>query len=469
VTSSGRDVALSVGLARSLILALVAGVVVLEGCAAIRQPIVPALRDATVRDPVVLIPGITGTRLRDRESGEILWGTGRNLVSPRDGGYSLALSVEDPLASASGVEPFSPILGLRLFGVIKKQVYAPLLRLMERNGYRAGDLAAPRGGDDFFFFNYDWRLGVEQSVRGLADRLRGLREARGEGRLRVDLICQSDAALIARYFVKYGAATLEEAEAGSVSHPEGVEVDQVILVGTSNGGSLRILHEMNQGRRYVPVVGRRIRPETLFTYPAMYEGLPVYEDRLFFDASGALLDLDLFDAANWERYGWSLYSPEAQQKVSRSNRPDLFGDAEARRLFLQRMLDRAARLHRLLQADPEGFESPRYYFVQNAYASTPERALLVRKQDRWRTYFVDDRAVRRDPYLLALAGSPGDGHATLRSQGWLSPKEREALALPPVYVEGTHFGIILEPAAQRRILEYLLEPHGEGESRPSAG
>ena len=56
-----------------------------------------------------------------------------------------------------------------------------------------------------------------------------------------------------------------------------------------------------------------------------------------------------------------------------------------------------------------------------------------------------------------LAVAAGDGHATVASQNWLSPGESAALAHPPVYVDGAHFGIILEPATQQKILEFLLD------------
>jgi hypothetical protein len=441
----------------SLTVATLVALVGLDGCSSAREPLLTELRDAPRRHPVVLIPGITGSQLRDRESGEVHWGNTKRLFFPKDGGYMLAVHVEDPLAEAARIEAFAPILQLRVLGLFKKEIYGSLLRLMERNGYQRGELSAPRSGDDFFFFDYDWRLGTEQAIRGLAEQLEALHRARGEQLTRVTLIGQSNAALIARYFVKYGAASLEQAEAGVVALPRGVVVDKLILVGTSNGGSLRVLHEMNHGRRYVPPVGRRVRQETLFAFPSMFESLPIYEPRLFFGESGELLDVDLFDAANWERYEWSIYGPTVRKRLSRPNLPPKFGDADARRAYLERRLNHSRRLHRLLQADPPSFEPPRYYLIQNAFRGTGERALLVKKQDRWRTLFHDDGAVRNDPYLRSLAEAPGDGHATLRSQNWLSPREREAVARPTAYIEGGHFEIILEPPSHRRILDDLLD------------
>ena len=43
------------------------------------------LARAEVRTPVVLIPGITGSKLRDRDTGTVRWGNTRSLFFPRDG------------------------------------------------------------------------------------------------------------------------------------------------------------------------------------------------------------------------------------------------------------------------------------------------------------------------------------------------------------------------------------------------
>ena len=115
---------------------------------------------------------------------------------------------------------------------------------------------------------------------------------------------------------------------------------------------LDVLHELNHGRRYAPPFGRRVRQEALFLFPSMFESLPAYEPRLFFDERGTLLDVDLFDAANWERYEWSIYSPSVRRRLSRAQLPDRFGDPDARRAYLEDRLDRSRRLHRLLRSDP---------------------------------------------------------------------------------------------------------------------
>src|SRR5262249_37250873 len=142
------------------------------------------------------------------------------------------------------------------------------------------------------------------------EKLVALARARGEERLRVALICQSNGAHICRYLAKYGGASLEEAEAGRAAPPRELEITRMVLVGTANGRSLRMLREMHRGRPYVPLsLGRRLQPETLFTFPSFYQDLPVYRSDVFLDEKGRTLDVDLFSAAAWETYGWTIYGP----------------------------------------------------------------------------------------------------------------------------------------------------------------
>lgn len=451
-------------------LLLVAGLA-LAGCAAAPPPRLPALLAAEERTPVVLLPGITGSRLRERATHRTVWGSFRAVLLPRDGGYSLARPLRPDSPRRGALEAHEPVWDIRaLLGLIDVDFYARLAHLMEAHGYRTGDPDDPAPGENFFVHPYDWRQGTVAAARELLRRLEALRASRGEERLRVHLICQSDASQVARYLLKYGGASLDEAEAGAAAPPPGIEVGKLILVGSAAGGALGSLEDLDRGRRFLAGVGRRFLPEVLFTFPSLYQALPAYRDDLFFDEDGESVDADPFDAADWERYGWSIFSPESARRVARAGRPDLFGSVAERRRFLRATLDRARRLHRLLGRDVPGFSAAEIHVLGNGYLATPERALLVREDGRWRTYFSGDERVRSDPYLATLASAPGDGHATLTSQSWLSPQERAVLAREPVSVPVYHSRIILDPGAQRWILELLLEAGvGTEASRPARG
>ncbi|RLE22395.1 MAG: hypothetical protein DRJ50_07715, partial [Actinobacteria bacterium] len=85
-----------------------------------------------------------------------------------------------------------------------------------------------------------------------------------------------------------------------------------------------------------------------------------------------------------------------------------------------------------------------------------DRALLVQERGEWRTYFLGDEKVDRDPVLRELASAPGDGHAGLASQRGLSAQEEAAVAAT-VQVEGGHFDAIIQPESINAILAFLAE------------
>jgi hypothetical protein len=425
------------------------------GCAGGSAPVVEPLRDRDPKVPVVILPGITGSQLRHRETGRIVWGNSRSLFAPHDGFYALARpidpAVEDP------IEASAPLLRLRVLGLVSIDVYGSLVRVLEEHRYVVGDVSAPRAEDTLYVFPYDWRYGNVEAASVLAGFLERVRRARGEAVLHIHLVCQSNAARIGRYFVKYGAEPLEVAESGSAGPPETVRVAKLILVGTANGGSLRALKELDRGRRYVPGVGRTNLPETAFTFTSLYEALPIYRDDLFFDDTGAPVEVDLYDADSWRRYGWSIYRDDVRRRLERGGGPRGFGSPEQRHDFLARALRDARRLQLLLGADSAGFRGPSYYLLQNAGVPTDERAMLVEKDGEWRTVFSWEKPVKKDPDLSDLALAPGDGHATLESQLWLSPQEQGAMARPPVDIDERHRQMIVHPSAKRWILEFLEE------------
>lgn len=411
--------------------------------------------------PVVLVPGVTGTALRNNETGKLVWGTGWRLFFPRDGGTGTALPITPEGRAADAVEPAFVLEEIRL-GPIRSPVYGPVLETLEAHGFRRGDLDDPQPGETLFTFAYDWRRDNVESAAELLEKLRRLARVRGESPLEVGLICQSNGSHLCRWLAKYGDATLEEAEAGA-GPPGDVHVQTLVLVGTANGGALRIFREMHRGRTYVPLLdlGRDWRPEVLFTLPSLYQDLAGYRDQWFVGSAGQLLDVDLYDARSWVQHGWSVFSEKARRRLRKKPRPGLYGTEEDRIAFLKRQLHRARRFRDLLDRDPQGFDAPAIHSIQNDAVATSDRAVLPAPQTpeiASGVWFTGDRLLRRSPELLEQISSPGDGHATVESQLALSPRELEALVGEPLYVPGTHFSVLLHPEALRRFVEALTTP-----------
>ncbi|MEM8994010.1 MAG: hypothetical protein AAGF23_04380 [Acidobacteriota bacterium] len=430
---------------------------VLGGCAhrSADSPVAdaaPSPGTAAPTVPVVLVPGITGSELIDPETDKVVWGLGSNLIRPKDHGYTLVRPLTEPIAEAARDLRAGDVLSRVRLGPVKKEIYGPVFSFLEGAGYRFGDLEAPRPSDSLFAFAYDWRGDNILAAARLRQLLDDLADGWGDG-YEVDLVCQSNGAHICRYLLKYGGATLEVAEAGRAGPPERFRIRKLILVGTSNGGALRILREVDRGRRYVPWIGRRMEAEVLFSFPSIFQDLPAHLEKPFIDPSGRPVDLDLFDADTWVDRGWSVFRGEARARMA--SRPDLFGDDGAREAYLREVLDRARRLHRLLAADVDAFPGSRYFLVQNGYEPTPHLAIVG--LDGNALSFTGDDVLEDHPYLDALASRPGDGHASLPSQMALSPQERAAVAQPVFYVEAEHFQVIIQPETLRRLLDFLDE------------
>ncbi len=429
--------------------------VLCAGCAGKQPPVLDPLVRLEPKTPVVIVPGFTGSRLV-APSGKMIWGTAGPLFLPRDGGYTLALPL-DPAERTRQDYRVSDVVRTIRIGLVKVDIYGKLIEILESNGYRMGNLDDPSADETLFVFPYDWRYNNVAAAADLTEKLQNLRRVRGDPTLRVHLICQSNAARIARYAMKYGDASLEDAEAGRSGPPNGIHVEKLLLVGTANGGATNGFRNMLQGRYYAPVIGRRFAPEVAFTFEAAFETLPAYRERLFFDENGIALDVDLFDPGNWERYGWSIFAPRVKRRLAERDRGDLFGSIADRRAHLARNLDRARRLHEVLLRDVPGFPASRYYLIQNAYRETPDRALLRRgKAGQWETLFYPQRPLRKG-LLFTLASSPGDGHATVLSQGRLSPQEEAAIVGEPLYVPFYHRTIVHQTVTHQAILDYLLD------------
>lgn len=423
-------------------------------CAARRAPddlVRPA--DASLT-PLVLLPGTTGSRLREASTGDLVWGDARRLFFPRDGGNRVVIPISPDSDANGDLEPDGLVRGVRILG-IELDIYDSLIRRLQAEGYKLGDLSNPQPGDTLFLFPYDWRRSTSAAAGVLAGQLEGLRLARGEEELAVDMLCQSNAARIARWFIKYGGSTLEAAEAGGSRDPS-IRVDKLLLVASANGGAMATLRGLNRNRVYSPF-GRRFRVETLFTLEALYEALPFFADDLFFDRDGNPLDVDLFDPDNWKRYGWSVYDPVVQRRLLRNRDPELYGSATQRDRHLARSLDRARRLHDRLRQDVPSFGTTRYYSIQGESRPTYRRAMLLERNGRWESVFGDDPRLACDKRLGEIAMGPGDGHASSGSQSYMSPQELAALVHSPVHVPERHRAMMANGTTQDWVVRFLAE------------
>lgn len=165
-------------------------VLVLAGCA---SPLVPDLErlylssSATVdQPPVILIPGIMGSRLVDADGIERWPGTGwRALFARRE---NLALTVDPDTLATVDDELVARGLTDRVAG---RDYYASIIGVLESAGrYQRGvpgEVVTP-GQRYYYEFAYDWRQDNLRAVAELDGLIEQIRVDHGDPHMQVDII-----------------------------------------------------------------------------------------------------------------------------------------------------------------------------------------------------------------------------------------------------------------------------------------
>lgn len=407
------------GSARRSVVAGLLGVALLAfGCAGLREPDLTRLyaqHAAPDRTPVIVIPGVLGSRLFDRESGQEVWPGGAvDLLTGRLLQH-LAVSAVDARPIPDRLDPgdvFFEAFGRDYYGTIVATLTGP-------GGYHcvpASELAE-RGTDaDCVLFAWDWRKDLVVAARQLDATIRRLRELRADPTLQVDIVAHSAGGLVARYFVRFAAEDVldrEDLEA-AIDIAGASAVRRVILIGTPNYGSVSALQGAIMGTR---LGFTSMKPELLATMPSLFELLPNPDRTWMIDVRGQRLDVDLYDVETWRRFRWSIFDPEVRERIGAEVPPQ--GRHEAlrdRELFFEAALTRARRFHRALSVPLH--EVPTEFVVFGGDCDlTPARCLLETVDDRVVIRLRPDEVRGRVPGVdyQTLMLEPGDGRVTKAS------------------------------------------------------
>ncbi|MGH9903228.1 MAG: esterase/lipase family protein, partial [Pyrinomonadaceae bacterium] len=181
------------------------------GCGARRTPdlgrIFESARARTGKRPVIVIPGVLGSQLVNRRTGEVVW---PSAFRSSDDGLSLPATPDlaanrDDLYAAKILETARLVrLGPEVY------VYYTLLQALRQfAGYREGDWDNPPPDGDrdtFYVFAYDWRRDNVETAREFVRRVEELKRKLGRPDLRFNVVAHSMGGLVARYAAMYGDA-----------------------------------------------------------------------------------------------------------------------------------------------------------------------------------------------------------------------------------------------------------------------
>lgn len=468
-----------------------------------------------IRNPVVVIHGILGARLADRETRRTVWGAFTNDAydpNTREGARALSLPL-DPLRPASAYMPekerfyaSGPLGALDvgfLFAVFSVKIYKNILGTLGIAGYTdpvSVDPLSPRYADDHFTcftYWYDWRRDNVQNAiefgrwlkrtrkdihrratikinelrakvarendphaRRYADEL----EAWLKRGYKFDIVAHSMGGLVARYYLRYGAADLpEDGSVPKVTWGGCEDIDKLIVVGTPNLGSIDALRNLIEGFQPA-VVLPHFHQAVLGTMPSIYQLMPRQRHRVVLDGNGRPSDMDVFDPDVWDANNWGLLDessdrflvwllPELKERRARQ--------AKAKS-YLTWCLERARQFHAALDKKPET-DCPRnvYLFAGDA-ERTLTRTMLERRGDRLLPTFANDDAIH----------SPGDGtvprYSAVGDERMGGPYQRGVRTNIPwrnvTFLSDDHLGLTNNPTFSDNMLYILLEqvePRGE--------
>ena len=357
-------------LASALLLLLVVPSLMLQGCVRkrLRGPDLGEIYDDAAQyhgngfNPIIVIPGIMGSKLVDVETKTIVWGafTGKYARPGTPEGVRLiALPMREgsPLAQLTdGVRPDGVLdqVRVRVAGVpVRILAYFHILGALGAGGYRDEDLglsgAIDYGDDHFtcFQFSYDWRRDISETAAQLArfiEEKRDYVQTEMERRygvidadVKFDIVAHSMGGLVTRYYLRYGGQPLpEDGSLPPVTWAGAPNVDNAILVGTPNAGSVGALLELVEGFKPGPTLPR-YDAAVVGTMPAAYQLLPRGRHRAVrVDGAPGPVVLDPYDAAVWEDMGWGLASPDQDEVLARLL-PTLPDAAARRRVALDHL------------------------------------------------------------------------------------------------------------------------------------
>ncbi|CAN5296957.1 hypothetical protein BH11PSE10_BH11PSE10_05410 [soil metagenome] len=360
--------------------------------------------------PVIVIPGLFGSTLRDRATGAEVWPGGASELLFGD--YRALALKFDPQTLA--VAPDSLEAAGLAEQVLGQDFYRPLIKTLEEfGGYVRGTPGVPVRGRErrYYVFPYDWRQDNVLHAAALDRLIEEIRRDYGDPKLRVDLIAHSMGGLIARYYLRYGPTDVLDSETFKPVALYGASrVRKLIQLGTPNMGSVGSVHAFLTGE---PIGFKRIAPEVLATLPSGYQLFPHPLVTWAVDINGNALDLNLYESATWSRHGWSVFDPKIAARIPAA--PAVQGNAHITALhrYFDYRLERGRRFMWFLST-PEPAAPVRYVLFGGDCTLTPARLLLEEVAGRYevRQTPAEIRApvagVRYDEIML----EPGDGRVT---------------------------------------------------------
>lgn len=403
------------------------------------------------KNPVILIPGILGSELVNKVSGEKVWFSVR-----RSKDDDLKLPISTSLARSRDNLVPGDILRSIKFLFASQDFYGDFAQVLQKSGgYTEESIDDPTGSlrDKFFVFPYDWRRDNVETARILVQKLDALKRKTGEKDIKFKIVAHSMGGLIARYAAMYGNRDLTSARP-KPNWAGARLIDEIYLFGTPNHGAADSFLTLLEGYGAIDGVNlpfvRDMNAAEVFTMPSLFQLLPHSENQVFYDEDLKPLKVDLFDYRTWEKYGWSIYGD-----------PDLFkknSEAGVARLetYLEQVLQRASRFHAALDAGKGG--PVNIVAFGSDCTDTLSGYVLIKEKGNWKavskpTAFLKSNGEKADiTEVRTTLMKSGDGRVAKDSlESGLPETSKRHFACEK------HDSLLANPVFQRQLLADLLD------------
>ncbi len=386
----------------------------LGGCATLgpaAEQLYPAHAASGERVPVILIPGMLGSRLARAGDGVEVWPGGtRKLLTSDYAELALRIDPETLEPVDDGLVPsgiFEGAAGRDFYGGLMR-------RLREAGGYRQMRPGWPvvQQRARLYVFTYDWRQDIVKTVRKLDELIEQIRNDYRDPQLRVDVIAHSMGGLIVRYFERYGTTDVLDGNSFPVTGLGVPKLRRVVLLGTPNQGTVTAVHKFLNGYR----VGISALPtEGVATMPSTFQLFPHPLVDWVVNIEGKPLNFDVFDVEFWRRYGWSIFDHRIQRRLDRHR--EIWPQQEVFERWFEKRLERGRRFAWSLMVPAGDVPLLRPLLLGGSCVPTPRRLVFENVGGESIARLRPEQILVPTPGLdyEALMFAPGDGSVTLAS------------------------------------------------------
>lgn len=420
------------------------------------------------KNPLILIPGLSGSELVNKKTGEKVW---FRAVKSKSEDLRLPISTNIDKVR-DDIIPGDVLRTVKIGPLTVTDVYAGFIRAMEtRGGYFEEKWETPSEyghQDSLYVFPYDWRLDNVENARRLFSSVETLKKKLNKPNLKFDIVAHSLGGIISRYAVMYGDADLPANGKKLTPTWAGAKhFDKIILLGTPNEGSANSLGALLNGytigglRIDLPFLEDTSR-FTVFTIPSAYQLLPAPGTLRLLNDKLDPIEVDLYDTKVWSKYGWN--------PVEDKGFVDKFDESERKiaRQFFADQLARAKRLHEALAAS-RGKSGGVTFQVFGSDCKVAASSVVLyrdREADSWKTIFRPKGFTRwdgtkvTDSELKDAMTTPGDGVVSTRSLEAMTQSENVGVRSimdsgAPKYVCEEHNKLAANSRIQDQIIKFL--------------